>query len=59
MTIKKNKYLLALDKCSKEYISKHFLNLHRKLKSVRKNVRKICFFYKLKPQVYLTNYLRF
>lgn len=59
MIIKKNKYLLALDKCSKEYISKHFLNLHKKLKSVRKNVRKICIFYKLKPQAYLTNYLRF
>lgn len=27
MTIKKNKYLLVLDKCSKEYISKHFLKL--------------------------------
>ena len=54
MTIK-NKYLLVLDKCSKEYILKHFLNLHRKLKSVRK----ICIFYKLKPQAYLTNYLRF
>lgn len=56
---KKNKYLLVLDKCSKEYISKHFLNLHRKLKSVRKNVRKICIFYKLKPQANLTKYLRF
>ena len=43
----------------KEYISKHFPNLHRKLKSVRKNVRKICIFYKLKPQAYLTNCLRF
>lgn len=59
MAIKKNKYLLALDKCSKEYISKHFLNLHKKLKSVRKNVRKICFFYKLKPQANLSKHLRF
>lgn len=40
--IELNQYI----KCSKEYISKHFLNLHRKLKSVRK----IFIFYKLKPQ---------
>jgi hypothetical protein len=31
MTIKKNKYLLVLDKCSKEYISKHFLKLTQKI----------------------------
>ena len=44
--IELNQYI----KCSKEYISKYFLNLHRKLKSVRKNVREIFIFYKLKPQ---------
>lgn len=58
MTIKKNKYLLVLDKCSKEYISKHFLNLHRKLKVLGKMLGKSAFFNKLKPQ-HTYDYLRF
>ena len=57
--LRKNTNAIKRKYYMKEYISKHFLNLHRKLKSVRKNVRKICIFYKLKPQAYLTNYLRF
>ena len=50
MTIKKNKYLLVLDKCSKEYISKHFLNYNTFAQVLGKMLGNLQFL-KLKHQV--------